>query len=645
MLEVLDGEGSAEVRRETLAHAACCPSCEAEYRAFERLTRRLKALGAFLHAQVPVIALRCAVMAALPAHSEETRDKNAALENALSELGGALASQSPKIDILSGVMASVAMMRAQEEANPGLTLELQMDFQSFMDDGLDAAGQARIDAAAEDYPAVRREFDALKTLREDLLAIGERYTAHVPVIDLLGAGVEDGGRPNLILAKTRAARERRLKRAAAPRASSWLSLAAAACLLLGLWAAADRWLLPEPAPPERVTVNTPDTPRIDGIPPIPPEENAVPPGPRETVPRVEPVPLPLLLATETVGSAPETPEVEDVSGFGIEDVLDARREAVLDDSDASTRLALWASLAPEQARKIVEDSGATVEELLGAAGYLGTEEARPFLEAAVNEYPDSADLRAALAENYATDPALADASLGQLAEWSALDPGNGLPLFMEANLLFEQGYSAAALESLDLAATQDSSSAYGLAGINDHAAALIAAGLDSDLAGLLAASAAGLDQYAGVTALSQQLLAQGQEYEAAGDFETAQQIYEAVRQLGVQIENGAVFTNEHLAGLTTQQQALDAYGALANLTPEEFGAWIEAMVALGDSINTLLPLSNMIDRAYEVLDLSSVGGFVDHIQNNGDIGLAQQILDATETLAEDLTLRLLNSLF
>jgi len=129
------------------------------------------------------------------------------------------------------------------------------------------------------------------------------------------------------------------------------------------------------------------------------------------------------------------------------------------------------------------------------------------------------------------------------------------------------------LQSIEYASAFQTGSAYALENAQYHSAALEAAGFPSDVAQMLAAFNAGSDEYGFVTQLGNDLLSYGAYYESIGDYDTAMAIYKGVNQLGLQINQGADFSNEMLAGLDTQSGAIEAIDALAELMNIPGGAY------------------------------------------------------------------------
>lgn len=308
----------------------------------------------------------------------------------------------------------------------------------------------------------------------------------------------------------------------------------------------------------------------------------------------------------------------------LQDAINARRSDLLAQNND---FALLASLTGDEASELLKSMDLSVEALLGAAQFLSTDEAIAVLRAAIAEHPDDPQLKYALAMNLEGNPEAVEERMQQLAQLASADSDNGLPHYMLAADYFEQGDMARALESLGKGASFGDASAYTLESANQREAALVASGLDVDTARFLALSTAGSGEYGDITALRNELLDFGAHYEQLGEYETAEQIYNAVNELGEQLVAGAAMAVEQQYGLETQQDAILAIQGIAEVfqQPETVALLGETLGFLADSI---VDVTEYIAARQDMVINPAISGqldwsaFLNHVMNSGDLNVS-----------------------
>ena len=248
-------------------------------------------------------------------------------------------------------------------------------------------------------------------------------------------------------------------------------------------------------------------------------------------------------------------------------IIEARRKGAAD-PEARKRIRQWASLTEDQARTIVARTDASPEAIVAAAAALDTGERAMYLLRAVGYLPEQPAARLALADAYAEQPGGAPAAKSQLHKLHELDGGNALPYYLEAQILLEQGERDQALEMLERAQALEAASAYALEEASYQQEALLAGGMESDAAQLLSALTAGENQYDFLCDFGNDLLQYARQYAELGDLQAAERILQSVQRLGQQLNEGAAFVPEQLAGLDLQRAAIES---LSNLY-EEIGS-------------------------------------------------------------------------
>jgi anti-sigma factor RsiW len=474
---------------------------------------------------------------------------------------------------------------------------------------LSPADSAALEDALAADAELRAEMDALRAMDAELLALAETLPEHEAEPPDLVAGVMAqvrGGAPNVVPFPSR--------RAAPPtRPATRVSVggvwAAAACLVLGcvgllaLVLGASNGTDDERTGVERHAA-APQTAPVASA----PVEEAAPRGTPEAAPD------PALLA---VNDSVEGEPAGDASSrrVTLEDALRARREAMFSDQDSLSRLAALASLTEEEAKSLLETAGISTDALLGAAQFLSDEDARLLLTALIEKNPEDPYLRMALALR--AEPGT---MLGQAEAWQALDPGNALPYYLQAQAHFAQGNAVDGLAALAMANGLGAGSMYSDDAAQQRERMLVASGMDSDAAQLVAASTAGYWEGQAIYGLSTDLYSQGQAYEAAGDYESAEQVYEAMRTMGAQMAEGALYAQERMAAMNAQSQAILALQQIYELLqqPESLAVLGTLAAELVDGLNALDAQLGALNNAFQN-DASNIANLAGFILTNGDL--------------------------
>jgi tetratricopeptide (TPR) repeat protein len=320
----------------------------------------------------------------------------------------------------------------------------------------------------------------------------------------------------------------------------------------------------------------------------------------------------------------DTPKSRVKEPITLQDAINARRSELLSQNND---FALLASLTGDEASELLKSMDLSVEALLGAAQFLSTDEAIAVLRAAIAEHPDDPQLKYALAMNLEGNPQAVEERMQQLAQLATADSDNGLPHYMLAADYFEQGEMARALEALGKGASYGDASAYTLESANQREAALVASGLDVDTARFLALSTAGSGEYSDISALRNELLDFGAHYEQLGEYDTAEQIYNAVNELGEQLVEGASMAVEQQFGLETQQDAILAIQGIAEVfqQPETVALLGETLGFLAESI---VDVTQYIAARQDLVinsassDQLDWSAFLNHVMNSGDLNVS-----------------------
>ena len=302
------------------------------------------------------------------------------------------------------------------------------------------------------------------------------------------------------------------------------------------------------------------------------------------------------------------------------------RLALLKDVKAMERIVGWASLDPAESQELLAGGRLSPGAKVGLADFLPTEEGVEILEAAVRDNPGDPYLRSKLARHYAAMEGHSEDRLAQLEAWSELDPDNSLPHFLTAQSLLEQDDTAGALASLDHAMALNLSDVFSRASALDREQTLLANGTDPQVARFLAVATAGTQEYTDYVTLGGSLLQFGDYYTATNQNETAGRIIIATQQFGTQVASSASLTNEQVAGLDIQLDALNALQALYALIeqPEEDTENLLARTSqLLRDLADLADLITLIGEFFGQADDTQITDALDSILENGDIGLIE----------------------
>ncbi len=532
-------------------------------------------LGAALHDATPSVDVSDAVMTRL----RESHSENDAVETALYALGDALRETAPDVEMTAEVMA-------QLPATP----------------------------------------NALSSVEKDLVETGEALRLLAPRTDVVApvmskvAERDVGGEQRFdAYARRKAARREDVL-------FSWRFVAAAAACVLAILGVLVIQLSQPPAPQHMHTAHRPQHQE--------PQQPAQPSAPPAALHEGEPLqflpgPSDDRISLLTAATRPETtPEFDPTrhredpeDGITAEDIIAARREALGGQSDALALLARWGALDPDEVRRLLDAGQLSPFELAGLSRFLPDDEARALLEQALQQSPDNASLRFALARNLMLDPASYDEALQQLAMLKRLAPDNSMPYYLDAQIRFAQGDYDGALEALSRAAVFQSGNAFALDYAQQHHAALHAAGMSEDAAQLLAAFNAGAEEYNAAMELSYDLLSYGAYFESMGDYESALAVYKNIHYLGLQLTQGATVSNELLAGLDVQMtaiQALDTLAAIIDL-PGSAQTIEMAYAVFMEGLDFFLEYTNVFEYLLSGTNTQHILNIARYMMQHGDL--------------------------
>jgi tetratricopeptide (TPR) repeat protein len=547
---------------------------------------------------------------------------------ALEEVGNALHERAGTVHIVDDVYDSIAHLAFEEfsVAKDSPYGAVERELRAFKKSFDAQAGEvslvgdimAAVAASRKSDAEVERPFAAVAM---ELNSLGSALNAHIPEVDIVEPVMEQVTRQETerVITPFRARPAVSEARMVSRRRSAWpvmLGWAAAAgfCLASG-WVVfnlqSDGGAGVEPIARNGSTSSTTTSSGNGG------EFNSVAPfsgGDGNTIPGDG--------GTEVgPGIAPKSRVKEPVT---LQDAINARRKELL---APGNDFALLASLTGDEASELLKSMDLSVEALLGATQFLSTDEAIAVLRAAIAEHPEDPYLKYALALNLEGKPEAADERMQQLAQLASADSDNSLPHYMMASDYFERGDMAQALEALSKGSSYNNASAYSLESARQREAALVASGLDSDTARFLALSNSGAGEYEDITALRSELLDYGAYYEGLGEYETAQQIYNAVNQLGEQLYEGASMAVEQQYGLETQQDAILAIQGIAEILQQP-----EAVALLGETLGVLadgiFDVTQYISARQQMVTNPATAGqvdwtaFLNHVMNNGDLNVS-----------------------
>lgn len=544
----------------------------------------------------------------------------------LTEVGEALHDRAGIIDIADDVFDAISHMAYEElgvaKASPYGIVERELrDLRKAFDA---QAGEVNLVADIMAAVAASRKSDAeverpFASVAMELNSLGSALNAHTPEVDIVEPVMEKVSHVREPLPTVTPFRARPAvseARMVSRRASSWparLGWAAAACFCVAsAWVYVD---MQTGEGPGQLADNGDSNVEQVGV-------TGVGDGAFKVVP-------PFVGAGEdnagTSGVAPgDAPKPRIKEPVTLQDAINARRQDLLSkDYD----FALLASLTGEEASELLKSMDLSVEALLGAAQFLSTDEAIAVLRAAIAEHPDDPYLKYALALSLEGNPEASEERMQQLVDMAAADSDNSLPQYMLAAEHFERGDMAMALDALSKGSSFSNASAYTLESANQREAALVASGLDMDTARFLALSTSGNGEYENIAILRGELMDYGAYYEGLGDYETAQQIYNAVNQLGGQLYQGAAMAVEQQYGLETQQDAITAIQGIAEIFQQP-----EAVALLGETLGVLadgiFDVTEYIAARQQLVTNPTTSAqldwtaFLNHVMNNGDLNVS-----------------------
>lgn len=462
----------------------------------------------------------------------------------------------------------------------------------YLEGALDSEQARRVEGELVSSETLRRERAWLEQAYADLDAMGQGFAGRAPQVDVVRTVAETlKQRPSQH--ESNATRKRVAARREWLRWGLGLAMAAALIIALGLaWyqttsVEPGRRIAPDIAPglkfPE-VPVPVPETVPLEPVTPFDKLKGQL----REQSEKLRPSKLPRsVLAQEPVVETPS-----------LNDVLAARR----DPGSGMARLIQWAQLNKDKARQWAADPETPPAILVAAAAVLSPNESERALLTAVGHLPEDPharlELARALSEQGTTEKQAEAAA--QAPAIRNLDPDNALPYYLEAKVAFDRGDMAAGLQALEAAAQLGTASAYAMESALGHAQALVDSGMQPEVARLLSALTAGADQYEFLYNLASDLLQYGQGFMAEQDYATAEQIIEAVQQFGRQVEEGAQFSQEAIAGLDIQTAAIDVLSSLYTTVESDQG--IEDLTAqTQELVGRIYELNSFFDRLNELL--------------------------------------------
>lgn len=545
-----------------------------------------------------------------------------AQEEALYDLGAAVRQASPAVDVLGDVMAHLQSAAADVSPLEMALLETGNDLRA-------AAPTLDVSAAVMQAVSALGTPEADTHLETELVETGNEIRAFAPRVDVSEEVMEEvsSGRLDNITSIDAAKGKRVVRRRQT--VSAWsFAAAAAACILALIGFVVIQMAQPQALRGHEMAVNKSTDTTSN-------HSNTAAKGMRNK--EGEPLEFKRVPTDEqkismvTATPRPKSPPADEKTGVENQDdlrlavdvdtIIKARREVLAGKDEALARLARWGALDPDEVRRLIAEGILSPKELAGISRFLPNEDALALLRDAVTQYPDDPMLHFALARNLMDDPGQYDLALQELARFRELTPDNSLSYYMDAQIRLAQGDFAGALQSIEYASAFQSGSAYALENAQYHSAALEAAGFPHDVAQMLAAFNAGSDEYGFITQLGNNLLSYGAYYESIGDYETAMAIYKGVNQLGLQVNQGADFSNEMLAGLDSQRAAVEAIDALAKLMNIPGGAYtVEvAYTVLMQGMDFFLEYTSVFENLIGNAEAQNILQAVQQIMQVGDI--------------------------
>lgn len=686
----LEGALPAAVAAELSMHLDGCEGCRAEWTAMKSLAEALEALGALAAEGLPAMDLVSAVLArvielregrrTLAPLLEDREEVSAYLDGALDELavvrfererandaalneelealaaltadlemlGAQQMAAAPKVDLVASVLARAKDRAVEQSALPQvldtLPAVLRHAAERFIEGEASTDQVSELRAYAAAAPALAEMMETYEALHADLDALAADHARAVPRIDIVAevmAAARKQQRPANVTPLKRGASAVPVakKRGASP--VRWVGgiAAAAACLLLGLYAGK---VLPglngQNASPGMMAKNdSGNNGAMRGVSPdgktqadtrkLVEGENQADAGQPDAGAEGAAEGNADASATGGEGGASGTeanPAAAGKGGRSLKDVLDARQSALDGDQEALAKLMRWSTLSEREAEKLLKDPNADPAALIGAAEFLPAHEAAGLLKAAVDKNPDDPYLRKALAKAYAES---GDTELArqQLDAWSKLDPNNSMPRYLAARLDFQNGDATGGLSAIEEAAHYQSGSTYSTQAAQYRRNALTATGYGNDVAGFLAGSTAGTGDYQNVNRLANDLIEQGNQLRENGQYEDAQKVYLGVYNLGAQLTNSAQLASDYQTGYDAQAAALQALITLSHLfSGVDPGMLDQLSQDLQAGMSALAQLMNALNGVFSSQDMAQIMQLIAQTLGGGQLNFLSQ---------------------
>ncbi len=555
-------------------------------------------------------AEKAELMQALQASPEYRRefDLLRRVHGDLEARGIAWRQSAPEVDLVDTVMGRVSEYR-----------DFEVLLAKYTEDEATEDELARLHAATTANSGFAKEFEAARALKAELEHAARRGdTAAVDLVaDVMEAVRATRTEAKVVPLRTRPKPEHAVT---ATRKTNWwlgagLAAAAAAALAVGGYVVLKGALGTSQAPVRMARTNT--TPGTTTVGQTTPDT-----AQQQTWPQFDLTPVPPAIVVD-LGDGQASEEDGAATGWraeiGLEEALAARQAAVRSETGAIGNLSKWASLTPDEARRLLADGTLSASDAIGLAEYLPPDEAAALLRDAIKQHPEDPFLRFSLAKHAADSTE----RLEQLAELARLDPQNALPYYMEAGTRFDTGDVNGAMAALADAQALEGAHPYSLNAARHRQEALEAAGMQPEVAEMLAAITAGAAEYNQVSTLATEMVSYGNALEAEGHYEAAEQVYQGVNTMGGQVADSAVLANEELAGLNAQLEANLALEGLYNLLNDpsslEVVQWTYNQIAEGlEMVSQYLLDYNAL---FETADTDTASDIAGLIMEQGDTGL------------------------
>lgn len=233
-------------------------------------------------------------------------------------------------------------------------------------------------------------------------------------------------------------------------------------------------------------------------------------------------------------------------------------------------------LNQERANEVIGSSN--IAAAVGASDFVSLNDRIAALRRAVGQAPNNKAYRAALAraelETGMSSPESSSLieSLSQEQSSLPIEEQNALPYLLQAQSLFLEGDNDGALAVLELAMQTGTLDTFGAERASYLQEALSEANVERDASELL--SLLNSSDYDFYNQMGQQLLTMGQEFQTAGDMESALRYFQMAQRYGNFVSDNSLSSLDQLAGADIQsdsiQQLVPLYGALGML--DEMGA-------------------------------------------------------------------------